>query len=208
MLSDLKNAYELVEQGKIPIWLLVIFIVSIIVNILLTVSKTLIPYFQYRLEKYKIKKEEERKSFENAERRIGDLKERKKGFVSELTNLSNKIKEGSINQDSLNRSISVFDDFFDDIMIICEGVEKGFVAKTGNVNNIVTAILKHKYDKKDNLIVDIHNAIKKSYTKLNMSFDEPVRISKYEILFRSYKKNLPFYKRFFGIFIKKALDIK
>jgi hypothetical protein len=95
------------------------------------------------------------------------------------------------------------------LITICDGVEKGFSTRTGNISNIINRVLKYKYNKKDNLIIDCYNVIEKAHglagRPLNMTL---LRINEYDVIFRVYKSGFPFYKRCIGIFYKKIFEIK
>ena len=146
-MNDLVKTYNLVKSGQIPLWLVIIIAGSFLLNFLL-------PFFKFRHEIDKAKRDEERKNFLEAKSAIGDLKQRREEFVAYINDLVTKIKSNKIKNSDLAK-YEIIDNFFDDLMTICDGVERGFTTKTGNISNMINCILKHKYDKKDNLIIDL-----------------------------------------------------
>ena len=191
-MNDLVKILNLVKSGEIPLWIAIIIGVSILLNCFL-------PFFKFRYEMYKDKRDEKRENFLKAINAMGDLNK----SLGEFAAFINDLKSNKIETSDLTKYV-IIDKFLENLMTICDGVEQGFMTKTGNISQNLNCVLKHKYDKRDNLIIDVYNAVK----KVDKSFNEPLRIDEYDVLFRVYKSGFPFHKRLIGLFYTKIFDIK
>jgi hypothetical protein len=143
-----------------------------------------------------VKKKE---NYKDAEPKMNNLKEKQESFFKALIKLKKHIDNDSITQKNIQEFISKVDDLLEDLLFICDGVENGCLAKNTHLTKTINALLKHKHDKKDNMITDTHNSLKNAFTKIGIDFKEPLRIDAYDILFRVYRRNFSFWTRFFSI---------
>lgn len=184
----------------IPLWLFCLVVIPLFVV-------KLTPLFDFLYKVYQDSKKAKRENYKDAEPKMNSLKEKQESFFICLINLKNKINNNSIIQDDIQQFNSKFDDLLNDLMFICDGVKAGCLAKNTHLSNTINAILKHKHDKKDNMIVDAYNSLKKAYIKIGIDFKQPLRMKTYDILFSTYRANFSIWTRFRGLFSDKVFDI-
>jgi len=185
---------------SIPLWLFCIVVVPLFLV-------KLTPLFDFLYKIYQDGKKSKRENYKDAEPKMNNLKEKQESFFKSLIKLKKGIDDNSIKQKDIQEFNSKIDDLFGDLLFICDGIESGCVAKNTHLTNTINHVLKHKHDKKDNLIVDAHNSLKNAYAKIGIDFKQPIRINTYDILFRVYRANFSFWTRFRGFFSKKVFNI-
>lgn len=196
----LQFASKTFNKPIIPLWLFCIVVVPLFLV-------KLTPLFDFFYKVYQDSKKTKRESYKEAEPKMNNLKEKQESFFICLINLKNKIDKNSVNKNDIQQFNSKFDDLLGDLMFLCDGVKSGYVAKNTHLSNTINSILKHKHDKKDNMIVDVYNCLKKAYSKIGIDFREPLRIKTYDILFSTYRANFSIWTRFRGFFSDKVFNI-
>lgn len=150
------------------------------------------------------------KTFEETLKKIESLKSQENKLHESIFSLCDRLRTDEITADFsvfLVGICLVTDKFLDDVCIMCQGIDEGYLVRTDVFDDIINGILKCKYDKKDNMIIDIHNAISKGYDKIGLKLP-PTRISRYERIFKRYKKNLPLLTRLRGLFDPSCMKVK
>jgi hypothetical protein len=126
---------------QIPLWL------TLIISVPLFLVK-LTPLFDLFYKIYKDKKDRQERHFKEIEGRISDLQNKMTNLLQSASKLkSNKTKS------NIENLCQVSDHFFNDLEIICEGINRGFIMHNNICKNVIYEVLKHKYDKEDNMII-------------------------------------------------------
>lgn len=187
-----------------PFWIIPGLIIASYIGIIL--KNYLLPLLKFYYERKREQKDEDRKIFSEADKVIEDLEKITKKFLKCLDKLQNDIKSNKVEKPFLLEFVSLSTIFFNHIISICDKVEKGFITKTSNIVDLINIMVKHKYNKKDNFIIDTYKALKKGCKNLSIDI-EPLRNDKYDVIYRVYKSNFPLYKRCIGFFYKGVFDI-
>jgi len=180
---------------QIPLWLTLIICVPLFLV-------KLTPLFDLFYKIYKDKKDRQEKHFKEVEGRISDLQNK----MTNLLQSTNKLKSNKT-KSNIENLCQVSDNFFNDLEIICEGINRGFIMRNNVCKNVIYEVLKHKYDKEDNMIADCYNILYNMNRQYNIILP-PLRITKYRQIFICYKQTLPLWRRIIGLFCNKVLIIK
>ncbi len=186
---------KLFLNKQIPLWL------TLIIGIPLFLVK-LTPLFDFFYKIYKDKKDRQERHFKEVENRISDLQNK----MTNLLQSANKLKSNKT-KSNIENLCQVADKFFNDLEIICEGINRGFIMRNDICKNVIYEVLYHKYDKQDNMIRYCYNILCNANRQHNITLP-PLRITKYRQIFVCYKQTLPFWRRIVGIIFNKALIIK
>lgn len=187
-------------KKPIPLWLFCVVVIPLFLV-------KLTPLFDFFYKVYQDGKKAKKENYKDAEPKMNNLKEKQESFFKSLIRLKNRIDNSSITQKDIQEFTSKVDDLLGDLLFICDGIESGCLAKNTHLTNTINTLLKHKHDKKDNMIIDTHNSLKNAYSGIGIDFKQPARIDTYDILFRVYRSNFSCWTRFRGFFCNKVFNI-